>query len=238
MPEEVARRAVAALVPAAGSGQRLGAGGPKALQLLEGLPLVVHAVRALRAGGVEQIVVAAPPGAVDRVQSLLAAVAPLVAVVPGGGSRQESVQRALAALPAGADIVLVHDAARPLVPPDVVHRVVAAVRAGADAVVPVVEVVDTVRRVDGTGTALEILDRSRLRAVQTPQGFARAVLDEAHAAAPAGTDVTDDAGLVERCGVAVVTVPGATEAFKVTRPLDLLLAQAVLAQRATAESGP
>ena len=219
---------VAALVPAAGLGVRLGPGAPKALRELAGEPLLVHAVRGLRAAGcVDHVVVAAPADAVADVQELLSAYD--VVVVAGGATRQQSVAAALAAVPEQADVVLVHDAARCLTPPDVVARVVEAVRAGAEAVVPVLPVVDTVKRVEGD-VVVETVDRTALRAVQTPQGFARAVLERAHAAAQEAH--TDDAGLVERAGGTVVVVAGSEEAFKVTGPQDLLLAEAVLAARA------
>lgn len=229
----------AAIVPAAGRGERLGPGTPKALRDLGGVPMLVHAVTLLsRARSVDRVVVAAPPDQVDRVRQLLAGhqVGAEVAVVPGGSSRQESVRRALRALPPDVDVVLVHDAARPLTPVDLVDAVAAAVRAGAAAVVPALPVTDTVKRVDATGAVAQTLDRAALRAVQTPQGFVRDVLEAAHAAArdDGVVDVTDDAGLVERVGVPVRVVPGAEEAFKVTRPLDLLLAEAVLEQRRAA----
>ncbi len=232
----------AAVVPAAGRGERLGPGTPKALRLLGGVPLLVHAVRALSAArSVDRVVVAAPPDGVAEVRALLTdhEVGAEVSVVAGGATRQESVRRALGALPADVDVVLVHDAARPLAPVELVDRVAAAVRGGADAVVPGLPVADTVKRVDPAGRVEETVDRAALRAVQTPQGFRRAVLEAAHAAADgAVTDVTDDAGLVERAGGTVVVVPGDEEAFKVTRPLDLLLAEAVLARRRALRSQP
>ena len=220
-------RDVGALVPAAGLGLRLGPGEPKALRLLAGEPLLVHAVRGLRAcPDVGPVVVAAPPDGVAGVAALLAPYD--VRVVPGGERRPDSVAVALAALGRRTALVLVHDAARCLVPADVVARVVAALRDGAEAVVPVVPVADTVKRVR-RDRVLETLQREDLRAVQTPQGFARGVLERAHAAGP--DDHTDDAGMVEALGIEVRTVPGSEEAFKVTRPLDLLLAEAVLRGR-------
>jgi 2-C-methyl-D-erythritol 4-phosphate cytidylyltransferase len=213
------------LVPAAGRGTRLGPGAPKALRLLAGEPLLVHAVRALTAcPEVDVVVVAAPPEDVDAVQSLL----PGARVVAGGDERPASVARALAALPDDVDLVLVHDAARCLVPPEVVARVVEALRAGAAAVVPVLPVADTVKEVAGD-RVVRTVPRAALRAVQTPQGFTRAVLERAHAAGDAAA--TDDASMVEALGVPVTVVDGAEEAFKVTRPLDLLLAEAVLRGR-------
>ena len=192
----------------------------------------MHAVRSLsRARLVDLVVVAAPPDQVDQVRSLLADhhAGAALAVVAGGSTRQESVFRALAGLPDSVQTVLVHDAARPLAPVELVDAVAAAVRDGADAVVPVLPVADTVKRIDGD-TVVETLDRETLRATQTPQAFSRATLEAAHLNA-AGEEATDDAALVERLGRRVIVVPGAEEAFKVTRPLDLLLAEAVLTRR-------
>ncbi|HUW15671.1 MAG TPA: 2-C-methyl-D-erythritol 4-phosphate cytidylyltransferase [Actinomycetes bacterium] len=232
----------AAIVPAAGRGERLGPGTPKALRDLGGQPLLVHAVRALSiARSVELVVVAAPRAELAAVRSLLSpAVGDTELLVVGGGrTRQESVSLALAVLPADVDVVLVHDAARPLAPSELVDAVSAAVRAGADAVVPGIPVADTVKQVDTAGRVERTLDRAQLRAVQTPQGFSREVLVAAHqAAADDASDesdaATDDAGLVERIGRTVLVVGGAEEAFKVTRPIDLVLAEAVLARRRAA----
>ncbi|MEV4809274.1 2-C-methyl-D-erythritol 4-phosphate cytidylyltransferase [Micromonospora avicenniae] len=218
---------VAVLVPAAGAGVRLGPGRPKALRLLAGEPLLVHAVRRLAAArSVHTIVVAAPVAEVEAVRELLAPVAP-VTVVPGGAERQESVAAALAAVPPGPEIVLVHDAARALTPPELVEAVAAAVRAGQPAVIPVLPVVDTIKEVGAEEVVLGTVDRSALRAVQTPQGFRRSVLTAAHAAA--GDALTDDAGLVEKQGVPVSCVPGSEYALKITRPFDLALAEHLLA---------
>ncbi|MDH6116938.1 2-C-methyl-D-erythritol 4-phosphate cytidylyltransferase [Kitasatospora sp. GAS204A] len=236
----------AAVVPAAGRGERLGPGAPKALRDLGGAPLLVHAVRALaRSRAVGLVVVAAPPQGVAEVLSLLDSHGldgKDIRVVAGGATRQESVRLGLAAIPESTEIVLVHDAARPLVPVEVVDAVVAAVRAGAEAVVPAVPLADTVKRVRPVAAGepepvLDTPDRATLRAVQTPQGFRRETLAEVHAkalteeAAGGSPVVTDDAGLVEYYGGRVVVVPGHEEAFKVTRPLDLVLAEAVLARR-------
>jgi 2-C-methyl-D-erythritol 4-phosphate cytidylyltransferase len=229
---------VAAIVPAAGRGERLGPGTPKALRLLGGVPLLVHAVRSLAAARlVDLVVVAAPPDQVPAVRALLGDhhTGATLQVVSGGATRQESVRAALSALPDAIGVVLVHDAARPLAPVELIDAVAGAVRAGADAVVPGMPVTDTVKRVEGDRVA-ETIDRSVLRSVQTPQGFRRAVLEEAHLDHPDGAS-TDDAGLVERAGYSVVVVPGAEEAFKVTRPLDLVLAEAVLARRRNGGAG-
>ncbi|MCW2568602.1 MAG: 2-C-methyl-D-erythritol 4-phosphate cytidylyltransferase [Mycobacterium sp.] len=217
------------LVPAAGRGERLGPGAPKALRALRGDPLLLHAVRRIAAAeSVAAIVVAAPPGAEDAVRAMLAPVATSLVVVAGGVSREESVGRALAAAPAGLEVVLVHDAARCLCPPELADEVAAAVRAGHDAVVPVLPVTDTVKQVDGGGAVVATPDRATLRAVQTPQGFRREVLARAYAAVAPGDAWTDDASLVERYGTLVHTIPGREEAMKVTRPFDLLVAEAVL----------
>ncbi|WP_221330571.1 2-C-methyl-D-erythritol 4-phosphate cytidylyltransferase [Actinoplanes sp. L3-i22] len=222
-----ARGDVAVVVPAAGAGLRLGPGAPKALRLLEGEPLLVHAVRRLAAApSVRIIVVAAPPADVDAVHALLAPVAP-VTVVAGGAERQESVAAALAVVPPEIAIVLVHDAARCLTPPSVTERVAAAVRDGADAVIPVLPVVDTIKEVGADDIVLGTVDRSVLRAVQTPQGFRADVLRAAHEAAASAH--TDDAGAVEKLGIPVRCVLGSDLALKITRPLDLAMATYLLA---------
>lgn len=218
---------VAVLVAAAGAGVRLGPGGPKALRSLAGEPLLVHAVRRVAAApSVRLIVVAAPAAEIAAVRELLNPVAP-VTVVVGGADRQQSVAAALAAVPAGPDIILVHDAARALAPPALVEAVAAAVRGGAPAVIPALPVVDTIKQVDAGGTVTGTVERATLRAVQTPQGFRRSVLQAAHAAAVDSR--TDDAGLVEAIGVEVVCVPGSEHAAKITRPVDLALAEHLLA---------
>jgi 2-C-methyl-D-erythritol 4-phosphate cytidylyltransferase len=219
-----------ALVPAAGRGERLGGDTPKALRLLAGEPLLVHAVRRLAAARlVAQVIVAAPPGEEDAVRALV----PDAVVVTGGATRTASVAAALAAADPAYDVVLVHDAARPLAPPAMIDAVAAAVLDGrADAVIPALPVVDTVKRVDAGGWVLGTVERADLRGVQTPQGFRRAVLVAAHEhAAASGGPATDDAGLAERIGVPVLTVPGSDEAFKITRPADLAVAEALLAGR-------
>ena len=224
----------AVIVPAAGRGERLGPGAPKALRTLAGQPILLHAVRNLAtARDIDMIVVAVPEDSVEESRALLAGIELPLVIVSGGETRQDSVARALLALPPEVDVVLVHDAARPLVPAEVVDRVAAAVRAGAPAVIPTLGVVDTIKEVDADGVVQATLDRSRLHAVQTPQGFVRDVLQTAHAASD-GADATDDAGMVERMGVKVHVVPGHEEAFKITRPLDLVLAEAILVRRRAA----
>jgi 2-C-methyl-D-erythritol 4-phosphate cytidylyltransferase len=197
--------------------------------------MLVHAVRAMvRARAVSLVVVVAPADGVVEVGALLDGhelpEGKYIRVVAGGESRQESVRLGLAALPDEVDVVLVHDAARPLVPVEMVEAVAAAVRAGAPAVVPGLPLADTVKQIDpATDAVVGTPERALLRAVQTPQGFDRDTLVKAHATIT--SDVTDDAGMVEQLGVRVLVVPGHEEAFKVTRPLDLVLAEAVLARR-------
>lgn len=218
-----------ALVPAAGRGDRLGYGMPKALVPVRGVPLLLHAVRGLLdAGRVRHVVVAAPVAELDAVSALVSGLP--VDVVAGGADRTASVacalRRAVEAAP-GVRIVLVHDAARAFTPPEVVARVVDAVAAGARAVVPVLPVTDTVKRVDAAGVVLDTPDRSALRVVQTPQGFDLGTLLDAHASA---VSATDDAGLVELLGVPVTTVAGHPNAMKVTTPHDLAVAEKVLVE--------
>jgi len=190
--------------------------------------LLLHAVRRLLAGGgVDFVVVAAPPALVPAARGLLTEFGDRAAVVSGGTQRTDSVRLALAEARrrVDVDVVLVHDAARAFAPPELVRAVVAQVRAGAPAVVPVLPVTDTVKQVDETGRILSTVDRSRLRAVQTPQGFRADVLLRAHE--NVAGQVTDDAGLVERLGERVHTVPGDPLAFKVTTPFDLMIAEVV-----------
>jgi 2-C-methyl-D-erythritol 4-phosphate cytidylyltransferase len=218
---------VAVLVPAAGMGVRLGPGAPKALRLLDGEPLLVHALRRIAAAPtVALVVVAAPPDELAAVRARVATVAP-VTVVAGGETRQESVAAALARVPADLTVVLVHDAARALAPPALIERVAAAVRDGHDAVIPVLPVVDTIKEVAADDRVIGTVDRAALRVVQTPQGFRHEVLVRAHETAVDA--LTDDAGLVEKLGVRVHCVPGDERALKITRPLDLAVASALLA---------
>jgi 2-C-methyl-D-erythritol 4-phosphate cytidylyltransferase len=176
------------------------------------------------------IVVAVPGGHEQAVADDLAGLD--VITVTGGATRQESVLAALRRLPAAVDAVLVHDAARCLAPVELIEAVADAVRGGAPAVVPGLAVTDTVKRVDLRGVVVETPPREHLRAVQTPQGFARTVLERAHAL-PTGTGVvTDDAGLVELLGEPVLVVPGHPDAFKITHPDDLIRAEALLASTA------
>ena len=231
---------VVALVVAAGSGVRLGGAVPKALRLLDGEPLVLHALRRLAAGGIDRAVVVIRPDERERFDRALTDLErPTVDLVAGGAERQDSVRAGLdflaEAVPS-ARIVLVHDAARPLVDPATVRRVVSAVAAGAPAVVPAVAVVDTIRQREPDGSSVG-LDRSRLMAVQTPQGFDLDLLRRAHAAVAAdGVGVTDDAGACEHLGTVVTTVPGSPTGLKITHSDDLVVAEALLRASTAAPS--
>ena len=256
-PPESAPGGAVAVLTAAGSGSRLGAGVPKALVPVGGVSLLRRAAAGLIASGaVSHVVVTAPAEEVDRfraeLEGLLDAAAAAgagrcggIEVVAGSPrSRQASVALGLAAALAAvpqADVVIVHDAARALTPPEVTQRVVAAVRAGHEAVVPALPVTDTVKEVEPRreGEPEPVVGtprRDRLRAVQTPQGFSTPVLVAAHRAGAerAGDEAlaaSDDAGLVEACGGSVVVVAGDERAMKVTTPMDLALAELLLEQR-------
>jgi len=210
------------IVAAAGSGLRLGSDRPKALVSLAGRPLVRWAVDGLLAGGVAEVIVAVPAG--ERA-AFAAALPAAVRLVDGGATRTASVRAGLAAAGEHADAVLVHDAARPLTPPDVIARVLAALAAGVPAVVPVLPVVDTTVVVDGDGVITDAVPRAPLRRVQTPQGFDRQTLVAAYDALPAGAELTDDAAVVRAAGVPVATVAGDERAGKITVAHDLALAE-------------
>lgn len=213
---------IVAIVPAAGSGERLGAGIPKAFVRLDDRTMLDHTVDGLLSSGVvDRVVVAVPEHLIEETSCLLGARATVVA---GGAERPDSVRLALAAV-GDADFVLVHDAARPLTPAEQIKRVVAALEEGVRAVIPVLPVADTIKAVDANGAVLGTPERAGLRAVQTPQGFETALLCRAYEQTAA---VTDDASLVENLGVPVNTVAGDPLSFKVTTPLDLQLARAVL----------
>ena len=223
---------VAALVPAAGAGARLGLG-PKAFVRVGGRPLLAWAVAAL-APCVDELVVAAPAEALDGARGIaLAEAGPVpVRVIVGGATRQATVERLARATE--AELVLVHDAARPFLDAATVHACVASARAhGACSVGR--PVADTLVRTRGGAP----VDRSQLTAGQTPQGFRRALLVRAHAAASerGGADATDDAGLVRLLGVDVAWVDGGAHLFKVTGPDDLALAEAWAAARSAGAAG-
>ena len=216
---------VAVIVVAAGSGTRLGAavgGVPKAFVGLDAHSILRHALRGVFAGPLAQVVVVAPAGREgDALTDALEAAGErrdLVTVITGESTRQGSVAAGLAAVWADVEVVLVHDAARALTPPEVFDRVVAAVVDGEDAVVPVLPVVDTIKRVRSR-TVVGVVDRDELAAAQTPQGFRRDILETAYRVAD--TEFTDDAALVQAAGHEVFTVAGDALSFKVTTSADL-----------------
>ena len=202
------------VIVAAGWGERFG--GPKQFAELGGARLVDHAVDTATAAC--DAVVLVVPHASDWQG------ADVDALVSGGTTRAESVRAGLAVVPPGAEIVVVHDAARPLATRELFDAVITAVRGGADGAVPGLAVTDTLKRVDDVRVTATV-DRVGLVAVQTPQAFRADVLREAHAS---GADATDDAALVEELGGTVVVVPGDPRNLKVTGPADLMIAAALL----------
>jgi 2-C-methyl-D-erythritol 4-phosphate cytidylyltransferase len=216
---------VAAIIPAAGSGVRLGADVPKAFLALGGLSLLTRSALAMSSVA-DVLIIAAPADALDEASAQLAQVDAEIHIVAGGEHRQESVANALRMVPEDVSIVLVHDAARPLVPIEVTQNVVAAVRDGAKAVIPVLSLVDTIKRVNNNGIAIETVDRNQLRRVQTPQGFDRATLDLAYQNPE--VVATDDAGLMDALGIPVVTVAGDERSLKITTMADVKHALSLL----------
>ncbi|ALO65182.1 2-C-methyl-D-erythritol 4-phosphate cytidylyltransferase [Arthrobacter alpinus] len=246
---EVKAGSCAVVIVAAGSGQRLGYGVPKARVPLAGQPMVLLAIRGvIKAGVAAQICVAIPPDDPQLLTICQTAAAETQAkgivfsVVEGGAERSDSVAAALASIAEGVTTIMIHDAARPLTPSGVFNRVAAALRDGAKAVIPALAVVDTIKTVapatlPATGAGVEKVvgtpARSVLRAVQTPQGFRLDTLRQAHAHALTLSDdqlagITDDAMLVEALGEDVFVVQGSTHSLKITSPTDLLVAEALL----------
>jgi 2-C-methyl-D-erythritol 4-phosphate cytidylyltransferase len=209
-----------ALLVAAGSGERLGAGRPKAFVELAGRPMLEWSLAALRAAGIAEIVVALPPGESAPAGTI---------GVPGGVARSESVRAALAAAPPGD--VVVHDAARPLVTP-AAFTVALAALADADCAIAAAPVPDTIKEAGADRVVTATLDRSRLWAIQTPQAFRRAALERALAQPDeVVAQATDDAWLVERTGGTVRVVESTPANFKVTTAHDLRIAELLLADR-------
>lgn len=229
-------RRVSALVAAAGQGTRLGAALPKAFVELAGKTLVERSVRAmLDSGVVDDVAIVVSPSMEGHARAIFekAELAESVRFVHGSVERADSVWEGLKSIPNDEGIVLVHDAARALTPPDMIARVVGAVQAGAPGVIPVLPVADTIKRVDGI-QVIDTPDRSTLRAVQTPQAFDLATLRAANekyfASSTRSFVATDDASLMEWFGQPVTTVEGDGMAFKITTPIDLTLANAIIAQ--------
>jgi 2-C-methyl-D-erythritol 4-phosphate cytidylyltransferase len=218
---------VAAVLAAAGSGERLGADRPKAFVRLGERPLLAESLQRLEESGwIESIVIAAPPGW-EEPAILLAeelGCGKVHACVAGGDTRAESVRLALAEVPDEAAVVIVHDAARPLLQDEVVERVLAPLGEGWDGAVPALPLADTVKRVRGD-EVVETLDRSELRAVQTPQAFVAPMLRDAYSA---GAGASDCASLVEARGGRVKVVAGDPRLVKVTDAVDLERVAALL----------
>ena len=210
---------VTVIIPAGGSGERLGASIPKALVQLADRTLIEHCVSRI-APIANQIIVAAPAGYEEKFRSLLG---DDILVVTGGITRTDSVRAALSR--ATSDYILVHDAARSLASTQLAGRVIDALASGEKAVIPVLPVIDTIKNVDHNNFVITTHDRNTLRAVQTPQGFEAQTLRAAHATSD---DATDDAGLVEALNIPVKVVEGEERAFKITVPEDLARAQRAL----------
>jgi 2-C-methyl-D-erythritol 4-phosphate cytidylyltransferase len=218
-----------AILVAAGRGERMGSDRPKAFLDLAGQPLLLRAARAFEAApSVEGIVAVVPEDGVEAARGLLAPVKKLAAVVPGGSRRQDSVLEGLKRVPAGFDgVVLVHDAARPLVDVPLIEAVTRAA-AETGAALPLLAVAETVKRVRD-GRVMETLDREELAAAQTPQGFRFALLVEAYEAAFRDRlTVTDESMAVERLGAPVRAVAGSPRNRKITTPEDLAWAEGVV----------
>ena len=223
------------LIAAAGSGRRMGAEGNKLLLEVAGRPVLAWTLQAaLACQAIDWIGVVGQPVDEAAIAAILAAANPAVPVqwIVGGETRQESVSRGLAALPPGAQGVLIHDGARCLVSPSLLARCAEVVQQGL-AVIAAAPVTDTIKQVDGQGTITATPDRNQLWAAQTPQGFPVQQLRDAHAMALAqGWSVTDDAALFERLGLAVQVLEAPPSNIKLTTPFDLTIAEAVLAARA------
>ncbi|WP_210479610.1 2-C-methyl-D-erythritol 4-phosphate cytidylyltransferase [Naasia sp. SYSU D00948] len=218
---------VGVVLVAAGAGSRLGLGVPKAFVPVAGRSMLARAFDGIRAMEPEpQVVAVVPEGREDETRTLASGFRSL-RVVRGGASRQESVVAGLAALAPSVRTVLVHDAARALTPARQFERVVAAVESSGAGVVPGLPVADTIKRVDADARVLETVDRSRLSAVQTPQGFPRAELDAAYASV--SDEHTDDAAVFTASGRGVRVIPGSPLAFKITTEDDLRRAELLLA---------
>ncbi|HWI30797.1 MAG TPA: 2-C-methyl-D-erythritol 4-phosphate cytidylyltransferase [Microbacterium sp.] len=221
---------VAVIVVAAGSGTRLGAGGPKAFVGIDEHTMLRHALRGVFAAAPAQVVIVAPEGregqALTEATEAAAERRDLVSVTTGGATRQASVASGLAAVWPAVEIVLVHDAARALTPGSVFDRVVHAIDETGWGIVPVLPVIDTIKRIEGSRIT-GVVDRAELAAAQTPQGFRRDVLDTSYAIA--AQDFTDDAALVAAAGHAIGSVEGDALAFKITTPADLERARSLVA---------
>ena len=226
---------VVAVVPAGGTGKRMGAGTPKQFLMLDGVPMMLHALRVLeRAPGVTEVVLVVPKEERDRALSEVVeryGLKKVLKVVPGGATRQESVRHGLNEVGEDVEIVVVHDAVRPFITEDRIERSIEAARKHGGAIVAV-PMKDTPKQAGPDRLIQRTLDRTELWLAQTPQAFRRALVVEAYRkAAIAHVHATDDAALVERLGHKVAIVEGSWENIKITTPEDMILAEAILAAR-------
>jgi len=220
----------AAIIAAAGNGERFGAQIPKVLIQLGDRTLIEHAIAAL-APVATQIIITAPAGYENQIRAL---VGEGIHVVTGGVTRSESVRNGLAVVASDIDYVLVHDAARALATTYLAQEVLAQLVSGEKAVIPGLEQIDTVKVVDASGYVVATPDRRELRRIQTPQGFSRQLLVDAHAS---HSDATDDGALVESMGIKVKIIQGEERALKITTPADLSIALSYLGSASEFRSG-
>ena len=230
----------AAVIVAAGRGTRMGLDRNKVLYPVCGAPIVVHTVRAFADSGLFDggIVVVTGENDMEEMRAMLDAAGLRVTFAKGGADRQESVYNGLCACPQEADVIAIHDGARPLVTREVIERTIDSAKAHGSGVAAV-QLKDTVKRVGESGVVIDTPARDTLRAVQTPQTFDAALIREAHERFKTGERATDDAMLMERMGYAVYLTEGDVENIKLTTPEDMLLAEQVLAKRGAAKKeGP
>lgn len=229
------RMKVAAIVPAAGRGLRMGGSVPKQFLSIGGLPLVVHSLRALQASAaIDVIVLAVPQTDIAYCRNEIVEAhgfTKVTQIIAGGKERQDSVRNALAAVPEDIDIVVVHDAVRPFLGPEMIHDVILSARSRGAAIVAL-PMRDTVKQVGADRVIERTLDRRPLWLAQTPQAFRRDWLLDAHRRAQLeGVLATDDAYLIEWAGHSVSVVEGSGENIKVTRPEDMIIGEAIMASR-------
>lgn len=226
---------IVAVVPAGGTGKRMGADTPKQFLMLDGVPMMLHSLRVFeRVAGVAEVVLVVPKEEQGRALTEVVeryGLRKVLKVVPGGSTRQESVQHGLNAVDEEAEIVVVHDAVRPFITEELIERSIEAARKHGGAIVAV-PMKDTPKQAGPDGLIQKTLDRAGLWLAQTPQTFRRALVVEAYRkASMAHVHATDDAALAERLGLPVAIVEGSWENIKITTPEDMVLAEAILAAR-------
>jgi 2-C-methyl-D-erythritol 4-phosphate cytidylyltransferase len=233
---------VVAVIPAAGSGQRMGIAIPKQFLTLGDVPLLLYSLQAFeRSAGISEVILVVPKEERERTLSDIVerhGIKKVLKIVAGGATRQESVYHGLKETDREAEIVVIHDAVRPFVTEDLIERSIEAARKGAGAIIAV-PMKETVKEVEPDGHILRTLDRSRLWLAQTPQTFRRALLQEAYRKAECDRfHATDDAAVMEHVGQKVAIVPGRWDNIKITTAEDLQMAEAILAgRRRTASAG-